>query len=258
MDNPQNPDNQLQDTTPNLQNSLKELDQELENLKIDHDDSSPNDINPQDQVQENQEEVDFLNDCLQGANEKLNLTHDEKEDLEDLDDEQIQKEYENFMRNIANSTKANDFLGQLNKLMEAGLNSNMNVDTDFGNLLGGLEEGNDFDVFTDNLIGQFIDKEVIYEPLKEAKQKVEEHINTATVNKTPRNIKVLQILNEIIELMDKDAQNTNEGKERIMQLFEELQDQGGLPEEIVKNSMADNPEMAKLQELTQGKGCIIF
>lgn len=256
MDNIQNIQTQPKTDQQSLDDVVKGIEKQLETLNFNADAQKPDQNDPALPTNSEPEEMDLLNECLVGANEKLNLTADEKDDLEDLDDEQIQKEYEEFMKNISGGTNANDFLSQLNKMMEGGFNGDANMD--FGNLLGDMGDGNDFDVFTDNLITQFIDKEVIYEPLKEARQKVDELMDTAPANRSPKNIRISQILSELIGLMDKDLQKTPEGKEKIMQLFEELQDNGGLPEEIVKTSVGDNPEMAKLQEMTQGKGCTIF
>lgn len=239
--------------------TLKELDNALAELKIKSNKQENEDgISIVNKKEEGVDDFNFLDECLQGTNEKLNLTADEKEDLDDLDDEAIQKEYADFMKNIASNDNANDFLSQLNKLMESGVGDMIGMNNDFSNLLGSLDDNNQFDSLTDNLINQFIDKDVIYEPLKEARQKVNEHINADKKNKNQKNIKVLQILTEIINLMDTNSQTTPTGRERIMQLFEELQEEGGLPEEIIQQSVKDNPEMAKLQDLTQGKNCVIF
>ena len=258
MENINSIDSKNKDENRIADDAINEIEKELDALQIDPKTHTNEETKPNDGKTENPNDVDFLDECLTGANEKLNLTADEKDDLEDLDDEQIQKEYEAFMKNLGSNANATDFLGQLNQLMEGGLTGDKNLDGDFGNILGGLDEGNDFDMFTDNLIGQFIDKEVIYEPLKEARQKVDEHVNESVANKTEKNIKILGILDNIIKLMDEDAQKTSEGKEKVMQLFEDLQEQGGLPDEIVKTHINDNPEMAKLQELTKSKGCTIF
>lgn len=53
-----------------------------------------------------------------------------------------------------------------------------------------------------------------YELLREAKQKVEKYIKIATMNKSERNITVIKILTELIELMDIDVPKTTEGKKK--------------------------------------------
>ena len=170
----------------------------------------------------NENDMGFLDDCLQETNQKLNLTADEKDDLEDIDDEEIEKEYEEFMRNMSQNAQVNDFMGQLSQLMESSINIDGNSQEGLGNFLGGIDESADFDMFADNLIGQFIEKEVIYEPLKEAKQKVEEHIAKNPENQSDKNLKILTILNNILSTLDKDDYKSPENREKVMKLFEDL------------------------------------
>ena len=237
--------------------TVDELANKMERLEVGN--SSQKDPSHLDSKMElNENDMGFLDDCLLETNKKLNLTADEKDDLDDLDDEEIEKEYEEFMRNISQNAQVNDFMGQLSQLMESGINIDGNNPEGLGNFLGGLDESADFDVFTDNLIGQFIEKDIIYEPLTEARQKVEEHVAAKEENRTEQNLKVLTILNNILSTLDKEDYKSPENREKVMKLFEDLHDNGGLPEEIMKECLTNNPELKNLQNMGKGQGCSIF
>ncbi len=125
------------------------------------------------------------------------------------------------------------------------------------NFLDGLDDNETFDKFTTDLLNQFVNKDLIYEPILEAKKKVQALIDKDPKNKTKANLDKLAKIDEIVLLLDKKDQ-TQEDKDKIIKKFEELNDSGGLPEEIMKDCIKDNPELANLQSLGKGKGCDIF
>ena len=47
-------------------------------------------------------------------------------------------------------------------------------------------------------------------------------------------------------------------KDEIIKKFEELNDKGGLPKQIVKNCMKENPDLKNFKNFTNGKLCTIF
>lgn len=197
------------------------------------------------------EDLDLLNECVAKSRNKLNISVDEKEELDNLDDEAIEKEFNEFMKNISKDNTADQFLNEISKIMEKG------VGQQDPNFLNSFDDGN-FDNFSKNLLYQFVNKDVIYEPLKEAKKKIEELVQN---KKNDKNLKVnnekLKLINDIITLLE--IENSNDKiKEEVICKFEELNDKGGLPEEIVKNCMKENPDLENFQKFTNGKACQIF
>lgn len=217
------------------------LNTKMETLKI-TEDKRPCEIDDED--------LDLINECVAKSNNKLNISVDEKEELNNLDDEAIEKEFNDFMKNINKNNSADEFLNEISKIMEKG------VGEQDPNFLKGFDDNN-FDNFSKNLLYQFVNKDVIYEPLKEAKKKIEELLENNKNDKKNENEEKLKLINDIILLLDKNS-NDEKIKEDIITKFEELNDKGGLPDQIVKNCMKENPDLKNFQSFTGGKACSIF
>lgn len=171
--------------------------------------------------------LDLIDSALQTTH-KLNLSMDEKEDLGDINEEDVAKEFENFMKEMNQGAGANDFMAQLNQMLG-----------------GSLEEGegdeNDIDGTANKMLFRMMDKEIIYEPLLEAREKMRAFVekNEGNVKYKPR----LELIEELIELLDK-GDNSDSCKELMSQKFEQLQDLGGIPQEILSDCAKENPELA--------------
>lgn len=66
------------------------------------------------------------------------------------------------MKQIQESNEMDVIFSQMNNLLESRVGSDAN-----SHFLESFDAGNDFESFTDNLLEQFVQKSVIYEPLKE-------------------------------------------------------------------------------------------
>lgn len=171
--------------------------------------------------------LDLIDSALQKTH-KLNLSMDEKEDLEDINEEDVAKEFENFMKEMNQGAGAGDFMAQLNQMLG-------------GSLEDGEGDDNDIDSTANKMLFRMMDKDIIYEPLLEAREKMR-----AFVDKNEDNTKYkprLKLIEELIELLDK-GDNSDASKELMSQKFEQLQDLGGIPQEILSDCAKENPELA--------------
>lgn len=203
---------------------------------------------------------DILNDCLP-SNHKLNLTADEKDELEDLEDPVNDAEYENFIRSLDTNEQAKSLLNQLGNMfggMEGGAGQFSEPPVDHPMFGAGFDQNN-FEDMTNQMLGNFLQKDVIYDPLKEAKAKLEDFLKTepktdAEQQKRVNDQKIYGLVNELIALFDKPDHDSKENKEVIMNKFEELHDLGGLPTEIMGPMPKDMPNLGQFMQGQGGPG----
>lgn len=203
---------------------------------------------------------DLLNDCLP-SNHKLNLTADEKDELDDLEDPINDAEYENFIRSLDTNEQAKNLLNQLGNMFggaQGGAGQFSEPPGDHPMFGAGFDQNN-FEDMTNQMLGNFLQKDVIYEPLKEAKVKLEEYFSTepktpAEQQKRDNDKKIYGLVNELIALFDKPDHDSKENKEVIMNKFEELHDLGGLPTEIMGSVPKDMPNFGQFMQGQGGPG----
>ena len=68
----------------------------------------------------------FIDDNTSTTKNKLNISINEKDDIDDLNDEEVEQEFTAFLQEMQKNSEANDFLNQMNLLMESGMNNSMN------------------------------------------------------------------------------------------------------------------------------------
>lgn len=159
---------------------------------------------------------------------KLNLSLDEKENDEDLNDEQITKEFNAFMKEMSQGGGA-DVFTQLNQMLQ-GIDDESKMPFN----------DNELDGLAANMLNKFMEKDIILEPLIEAREKLKKFID-----EKPENVKEkpkLKVIEELIEMLEKD-EKTAESKEKMVKKFEELQDLGGIPKEILDDCAKENPDL---------------
>ncbi len=52
------------------------------------------------------EEMEFMNECLAKSKNKLNISMNEKDELDDLDDEKIEQEFNDFLKSFSQNQQA--------------------------------------------------------------------------------------------------------------------------------------------------------
>jgi hypothetical protein len=225
------------------ENFEKQLEFDLKNMKI-HNKENKHNIDDE----ENEEEVlDLLNEKIEESNNSLNKPIDEKEEIDD--DEEIDKEFNDFMSSLNKENSANQFLNDISTIMEKGSFEN---NDDF---LNSFEEKN-YEAFSKNLFYKFVKKDIIYQPLKEAEKNTEELIKKEEKNKK-KNIEKLNLIKEIIKIFDKNADDIDV-KDKIIEKLEKINDKGGIPEEFIKAFIKQNPELKNLEDFSDQKFCKIF
>ena len=202
-------------------------------------------------VDDKQEEVidEGLMDDLAGEmEEKLNLTAGERTNEDDLDPE-MDQHFEDFIKKMQQDPSGGAAMGDMMKMMQQMLGG-MGGPEGMGGMGGagafptpGDEMSDDkLDSMTDTLLEQFMDKEVLYEPLQSAKEELTANLSKDTVTDEDKNIikKQLVIIDELIETFEKDPTN----KKKLISLFEEMNKIGSFFDLISKYS----PEHADKKE----------
>ena len=230
--------------------------------------TSPKDSSKKIEPAKNDEEDssnDPLNDCFP-SNVKLNLTCDEKEELEDLDDEVNEADFQNLLHSLQDDETTKNLFSTFNSFLQNNQNApaSSQFSSNFENMFGNFTEkdgGNNIDNFTDEMLKGMLKKEVIYEPLLDAKTKLEELFakkpqNEEENKKREQDQKVYALICDLINEFNKPDFESKESQERIMVKFETLHDLGGLPTELMKEGAKDLPGMGDLGK-TLGN-CMIF
>lgn len=137
------------------------------------------------------EDLDFINENLDEPVNKLNISKHEKNDLEELDDEKIEQEFNAFLQDMQKQNGfENDFFNQMNKMFE-------NPDLQ-GNILGDLNDDANMDNFANKFIFQMVNKDIIYEPLKEAKKQYDDYLATNKDKITKEDEEKIELLKQSI------------------------------------------------------------
>lgn len=166
------------------------------------------------------EDKDALN-ALDDFDEKLNLTADEKDDQEDINmGNDFNQEFENLMKEFQN-----------------GIGENFDSNPMFNEFFDPKNlRGNNMEDLADNLLGEFLNKEILYEPLKEAKTAYEDYFkekgDTLPAGEKSNYEKQYSLLMKIVEVLDNEPEN----KAKLTSLFEEMQE-NGTPPPIFGDSM---------------------
>ena len=161
---------------------------------------------------------------------------------------------------------AQEMFGNIDKMFGAGMNFMNNPEGAPGEN-GQMPEMNEdmLDQYADMLLNQMIDKDIIYEPLIDAKKQMEEFLkkeniqvnafsktknidltsetetkkNESTLSEVDKNkaLKQYSLICEIIDLIDlEESDKSINNKEKIKDKFEELHNAGGLPKQLMGNN----------------------
>lgn len=196
----------------------------------------------------------FIEENVEGSKNKLNLSINEKEDLEDLDDEQVEQEFTAFLKDINKDEQAKEFLDQMNLLMESGFNENKTFNDDF---LFDTTQGNSMEGFANSCIKQLVKKEVIYEPLKEARKQMQSFMGASEANRTLANKEKLKLINDCLQILESPDHSKPAQTDELVRLFEKLNEKGGLPDEMLKKCMGGG-EYKHVKQMMKEGDCLIF
>ena len=115
-------------------------------------------------------------------------------------------------------------------------NGDPNADAQLKGLLEGLMKGagdDNFDSMAQNFLREFMDKDILQEPLLEAKKNYETYLgeNKEKLNETDKTNYTEQYncINKLLEVIEKEPEN----KEQMINIFEKMHDYGMPPEGIL-------------------------
>jgi peroxin-19 len=195
---------------------------------------------------------DLLDQALEGFEDenKLNLTNNDTEKDEEEDPE-LEKEYQAFLKSLnqEGGPTEDDAMGQFSNLMSnllSGMkldegtgepgNGDPNADAQLKGLLEGLMKGagdDNFDSMAQNFLREFMDKDILQEPLLEAKKNYETYLdaNKEKLNETDKTNynEQYNCINKLLEVIEKEPEN----KEQMINIFEKMHDYGMPPEGIL-------------------------
>ena len=104
-----------------------------------------------------------------------------------------------------------------------------------------FEKTPQFDNFATKLLHEFMDKEILEEPLKEAKKSYDAYLGEKGAQLGKEEVERFRnqekCIDELLEALEKEPNN----KDKLIALFERMQEFGAPPDEITKNIEKDNP-----------------
>lgn len=177
---------------------------------------------PQPPIQEetkNENEDEALN-ALDDFDEKLNLTADERDNESEND--------------FGNANEMNEEFEKLMKDFQQGADPGIGMDPNkiFSEMFGnGKFDANNMNMedLADNLLGEFLNKDILYEPLKEAKTAYETYLQEnkekLTATETSNYESQYNILICLLDVLETEPSN----KEKLTNLFEQMQEKGAPP-----------------------------
>ncbi|CAD8057096.1 unnamed protein product [Paramecium sonneborni] len=205
--------------------------------------------------------MDDIAEALDGDH-KLNLTADQNDD----EDEAINKECENFLnslkgegtQNVETDQLLKQFQGMMGNILEGINPNNQEQQKAFQETFEKLEQAPQFDELADKMLLQFMDKDVLEQPMKETYEAYNKFISE---NKNKLNEEELKKFEKQKDCVEKiiDQLNTNPNdKEKLIQLFENMQAEGDPPQEVFGGNENPLNFLNAPTEGAQGEPCSIF
>jgi Pex19 protein family. len=180
----------------------------------------------------------------------------------DILDPELEKEYQKFMDDLAKGAgQGQDPMNQFAKLfgdLLTGINEAGNAEegkentgdnkaeNGIKNLLDAMMknvDNNDFDSVAQTLLKEFMDKDILEEPLKEARKNYENYFKENEGKIKPEELAQYdaqyKCILELIETIEKEPEN----KEKMIQIFEKMHEHGLPPEGILSPLSKVGPGM---------------
>ena len=203
----------------------------------------PKEHNKEGKIEEDTEVIDenLMDGLADEMEQKLNLTAGERDKDEELDPE-MDKMFEKFMTGLQQDPEGATAFKEMNDMMKnmfAGQGLPEGMDQ---NPVGEEAEGEKYDKMTDMLLYQFMDKDILYEPLQSAQTELKASLEKENID--PKDQEQMQaqlrIIGELIEAFDKDPNN----KEKMIGLFEQMNKVGSFVDILKKYSPQYNSKEA--------------
>ncbi|CAD8055896.1 unnamed protein product [Paramecium sonneborni] len=205
--------------------------------------------------------MDDIAEALDGDH-KLNLTADQN----DEDDEAVNKECENFLnslkgegtQNIETDQLLKQFQGMMGNILEGINPNNQEQQKAFQETFEKLEQAPQFDELADKMLLQFMDKDVLEQPMKETYDAYNKFIQENKNKLNEEDLKKYEKQKDCVEkIIDQLNTNPND-KEKLIQLFENMQAEGDPPQEVFGGNENPLNFINAPSEGAQGEPCSIF
>ena len=176
--------------------------------------------------------------------------------LGDLDEGYSNRDDDRYGKRSKNETET-DILGQLDFLLESSMPSQNDIDVrGMCNSYG--DRNNDMDKFTEELMMDSIDKQIMYEPMVDVKKMTQNYMKKSKDQMSSANMRVLTVIENIIDLLHRNECKTVGERKKILALFDELQTVGGLPKAVEKEAAQKYPDMVTFIAPKSEKDYVIF
>lgn len=197
--------------------------------------------------------------------------------LDEFTNPELEKEFTDFMKGLQGGGDDQNSMNQLTNMM-GDLFKNMGgppngvpgegeeqkgpedahpeLSKKFEDMFSKFEKTPQFDNFATKLLHEFMDKEILEEPLKEAKKSYESFLvekgSQLSKEEVDRFKNQEKCIDELILALEKEPNN----KDHLINLFEKMQEYGAPPDEISKNIEKDNPfkMFQNMQEMGENAG----
>ncbi|EAR93628.2 Pex19 family protein (macronuclear) [Tetrahymena thermophila SB210] len=226
-------------------------------------------------------QIDDLDAALdEGDDDPLNITQDERSQQgEDDIDPNMKQEYEQFMKEMGeDGGKGMQFMNQMLGQMFQGMNLNVPGEgqqpgnaqnqqgndfqggqmpdfnafqNQFGDMFKNFEDNPEYDALANHLLQEFMDKDILEEPLVDSQKKYKEYLeqnkDKLTAEDKERYQKQQKCIDEILEIVQKEPNN----KDKMIAKFEEMQEYGQPPEPLINAFGGESPFAAFTQPQPQ-------
>lgn len=185
-------------------------------------------------VEEEKIDEDLMDGLADDLEQKLNLTAGERADDDELDPE-LDQVFNSFMNKLNQDPDSKNAFGDMNEMMKKMFQGGL------GGAGAGPEAGagddmdeKQMDDMTNTLLMQFMDKDILYEPLTCANKELTENLKKDNLEPKDREQMEaqLKIIKEIIHTFDTDGDN----KTKLIAQFEEMNKIGSFFDLITKYS----------------------
>lgn len=118
-----------------------------------------------------------------------------------------------------------------------------------------FEKAPHFDNFANKLLYEFMDKEILHEPLKDAKKSYESFLLEKAASLSKEEVERFQNQEKCIDELLITLEEAPENKDHLINLFEKMQEFGAPPEEITNSIEKDNPfkMFQNMQEMNENQ-----
>lgn len=186
---------------------------------------------------------------------QFNKSYSNMNILGDLDDTYSGAD-DRFGKRSKNESEA-DILGQLDFLLESSMPSQNDISTR-GMAHSYGDRSNDIDKFTEELMMDSIDRNIMFEPLQEIKKMTQGYMKKTKDQMSASNMKILTLIEKIIDLLQRNECKTTSERKRILALFDDIQASGGLPKAVEKEATQKYPDMVTFIAPKSEKDYVIF